>query len=116
MCDPDNLDFESRIPKVLSRLDTEINSRPSSSTSNSKKPTTTTTTTVIFCLQEVSYEWSGRLHAFFANRGYHMITELYGKRFNNYMGVAMAYPLDAFETELVDVVRLSDVREGGWPR
>ena len=71
---------------------------------------------MIFCLQEVSYEWSGRLHAFFANRGYHMITELYGKRFNNYMGVAMAYPLEAFETKLVDVVRLSDVREGGWPR
>uniref|UniRef100_A0A7R9W647 Endonuclease/exonuclease/phosphatase domain-containing protein n=1 Tax=Pseudictyota dubia TaxID=2749911 RepID=A0A7R9W647_9STRA len=45
-----------------------------------------------------------------------MLTGQYGKKFNNYMGVALAYPTDSFETVFVDVARLSDHRVGGWPR
>ena len=32
----------------------------------------------IFCLQEVSREWSGELHTFFAGIGYHLVTASYG--------------------------------------
>lgn len=32
------------------------------------------------------------------------------------MGVGLAYPLKDFETVNVDICRLSDEREGGWPR
>jgi len=62
---------------------------------------------------------------FFANRGYHMVTGLYGKKFNGYMGVCLAWPTASLETLAVDISRLSDQREkcveqsggggGGWP-
>jgi len=103
-CRPQDLEFENRVPRVLDALDREINAA-----SETKRP-------VIFCLQEVSNSWAGQLHAFFANRNYHMLTGLYGKRFNDYMGVAMAYPTEAYETVFVDIARLSDHRVGGWPR
>lgn len=70
---------------------------------------------VIFCLQELSHDWAGDAHTWFSNRGYHFITGLYGKKFNGYMGVGVAYPTDAFETVNVDISRLADKRVGGWP-
>ena len=36
----------------------------------------------VVCLQEVSREWSGDLHAFFARQGYQFTTGLYGNPFN----------------------------------
>ena len=45
-----------------------------------------------------------------------MVTGLYGKKFNGYMGVALAWPTASFETLHVDISRLSDTREDGWPR
>lgn len=60
--------------------------------------------------------WAGKLHTFFANKNYHLVTALYGKPFNNYMGIAIAFPIDKFEVIDVDIARLSDYREGGWPR
>lgn len=101
-----DLDFETRVPRVLDKIDSEINAAASSP----EGPP------VVFCLQEVSHMWASRIHAFFANRNYHMLCGLYGKRFNNYMGVALAYPTDAYETEFLDISRLSDYRVGGWPR
>lgn len=65
--DPQHLDAAIRLPKILTKLDQEISSNDEAT---------------IFCLQEVSYQWAGKLHAFFANRGYHVITGLYGKQFN----------------------------------
>jgi hypothetical protein len=41
---------------------------------------------------------------------------LYGKKFNGYMGVGIAYPLKEFETIKVDICRLSDEKEDDWPR
>ena len=38
--------------------------------------------------------WAGPLHAYFAERGYAFIVSLYGKPFNNYMGVGLAVPTD----------------------
>lgn len=70
----------------------------------------------IFALQEVCYPFASELHTFFANRGYHFVTGLYGRPFNGYMGVGIAYPLKDFETVNVDICRLSDERPGGWPR
>eukprot|EP00546_Thalassionema_frauenfeldii_P012315 CAMPEP_0178925142 /NCGR_PEP_ID=MMETSP0786-20121207/17738_1 /TAXON_ID=186022 /ORGANISM="Thalassionema frauenfeldii, Strain CCMP 1798" /LENGTH=263 /DNA_ID=CAMNT_0020599971 /DNA_START=381 /DNA_END=1172 /DNA_ORIENTATION=- len=40
---------------------------------------------------------------------------MYGKKSNGYMGVAIAFPNDIFETVDVDISRLSDKRIGGWP-
>jgi hypothetical protein len=41
---------------------------------------------------------------------------LYGKKFNGYMGVGVAYPNEYFDTVHVDICRLSDERVDGWPR
>lgn len=100
---PEHLEARNRLPVVLNKLQDELN--------NLSKDTR-----CLFCLQEVSHDWAGAFHTFFANQGYHMVTGLYGKRFNGYMGIALAYPIDAFETVSVDISRLSDKRQGGWPR
>jgi 2',5'-phosphodiesterase len=44
------------------------------------------------------------------------VTAMYGKKFNGYMGIGTAYPVDQYETLKVDICRLSDKRKGGWPR
>ena len=95
---PDHLCPKNRLPVVLQKIDDEIE-RSS-----------------IICLQEVSHDWAGSFHSHFANRGYHLVTGLYGKRFNGYMGVAIAFRTSSFDVLGVDVSRLSDKREAGWPR
>ncbi len=97
-CDPDDLDFHKRLPRVISKIEEEVTKRS------------------IVCLQEVSHEFTGPLHVFFAKNNYSFVTGLYGSRFSNYMGVALAIPLDKFSLEHVDVSTLSDYREGGWPK
>ncbi len=97
--DPAHLDAKNRLPKILKKFEEEL--------SEEEK--------VVFCLQEVSHDWAGEFHTFFANRGYHVVTGLYGKKFNGYMGVALAYPTADFETVDVDISQLSDKRVGGWP-
>ena len=79
------------------------------------KEADTKTTTTIVCLQEVSHDWASAFHTWFANRGYHLVTGLYGKKYNGYMGVALAYPNQVYETLNVDIARLADKRIGGWP-
>ena len=103
-CKPQDLDFANRLPRVLSKLEAEMKA-----CDDMQRP-------LVFCLQEVSHSFAGPLHAFFANNRYAMITGLYGKPFNNYMGVALAYPIDTYETIAAEQVRLSDYRNGGWPR
>jgi hypothetical protein len=68
---PDHLYAKNRLPAVLQKIDEEIHQNS------------------IICLQEVSYDWAGSFHAHFANRGYHLVTGLYGKKFNGYMGVGI---------------------------
>ena len=102
-CKPEHLDASARLPKILDKLQTEIDTSPNNSP-------------VVFCLQEVSHDWATGLHIFFAERGYHMVTGLYGKKFNGYMGIALAYPTKAFKTLKVDLVRLSEKKSKGWPR
>jgi mRNA deadenylase 3'-5' endonuclease subunit Ccr4 len=69
---PDYLDPSKRLTVVIKKIENEIKE------SNDERPT-------IFALQEVSYDWAGALHTFFANRGYHLTTGLYGQRFNGYV-------------------------------
>ena len=95
-CDPRNLDASVRLERVKEKLTKEVEKRS------------------IIGLQEVSMTWSGPLHAFFAKHGYHVVSHLYGKPFNNYMGVLLAVPLDMYELSRVDVQRLSDCAD--WPR
>jgi 2',5'-phosphodiesterase len=102
--DTENLDPIKRLEAVLCKIDKEITVYP-----QQQRP-------VIVCLQEVSYDWAGSLHTFFANRGYHLVTGLYGRPFNGYMGVAMAWPTACFETVDVKIDRLSDTRQDGWPK
>src|SRR5437899_2339551 len=40
----------------------------------------------VIALQELSLAWTGKLHAFFALRGYTLVASNYGTRFNGYMG------------------------------
>ena len=89
-CDPENLDADTRLARVMEKLDAEC------------------ARGAVIGLQEVSMSWSGRLHAYFAKRGYAFIVSLYGKPFNNYMGVGLAVPLDVYELVGSDVARLSD--------
>ena len=103
-CDPEQLEASTRLPKILNKLQEELDH------SNDKGEP------AIFCLQEVSHDWAAALHTFFAERNYHMITALYGKKFNGYMGIATAFPMDKFETLQVDLCRLSDKKKGGWPK
>jgi 2',5'-phosphodiesterase len=124
-----------RLPLILQKLQEEMDRSPSSSggagldkimadaalskednkqqqsTSSSPPPPPT-----IFALQEICYSFTSELHAFFAQRGYQFVTGLYGKKFNGYMGVGIAYPTEHFETVKVDICRLSDERIDGWPR
>jgi exonuclease III len=64
----------------------------------------------IICLQEVSTLWAGKLHAYFAAKGYHFITALYGNKFNGYMGVATAVPLAVYDVVDVDITRVADTK------
>jgi hypothetical protein len=98
-CHPDHLDAEYRLRKIFSKLQEEI-----------------LVTSPIICLQEVSQLWAGKFHVFFAQHKYQMITGLYGKKFNGYMGIVLAYPSSIYEAIDVDISTLSDTREGGWPR
>eukprot|EP00571_Detonula_confervacea_P006089 CAMPEP_0172315578 /NCGR_PEP_ID=MMETSP1058-20130122/25597_1 /TAXON_ID=83371 /ORGANISM="Detonula confervacea, Strain CCMP 353" /LENGTH=414 /DNA_ID=CAMNT_0013029673 /DNA_START=133 /DNA_END=1377 /DNA_ORIENTATION=+ len=105
---PDHLEADYRLPLILEKLDEAMN-RGFGGEEESAPPT-------IFALQEVCYPFASELHTFFAQRGYHFVTGLYGRPFNGYMGVGIAYPLKDFETVNVDICRLSDERAGGWPR
>jgi mRNA deadenylase 3'-5' endonuclease subunit Ccr4 len=62
----------------------------------------------IICLQEVSHTWAGKLHAFFAQRGYYFIATLYGSIWSGYMGVGVAVPLTKYKIEDVDITRIAD--------
>ena len=66
-CRPEHLDAKYRLKQLQKKLDIEIEAK------------------AIICLQEVSTPWAGALHVYFANRGYHMVTGLYGNKFNGWV-------------------------------
>ena len=94
-CLPANLDPETRFSRCLTKLDKEC-SRGS-----------------VICLQEVSRTWEGRLHTFFDERKYSLVTGMYGRRFNGYMGVGIAYPREMYAMKACEVDVLADREK--WP-
>ena len=81
---PEHLEFEYRLPLILDKLDeamkrdfltTEEEQAAVSQSAAAPPPT-------IFALQEVCYPFASALHTFFAQRGYHFVTGLYGRPFN----------------------------------
>ena len=91
-CNPSWLQGSYRLSKLRDKIDAEVEKKS------------------IICLQEVSTAWAGSLHGFFASRGYHFITGLYGNKFNGYMGVGVAVPLSEYEILDADVTRIADTK------
>ena len=86
------LDPNGSYKKLIKRLEKEIAANDAASSP-------------IFCLQEVSRLWAGRLTAWFSSRGYSFVPSLYGREFNGYMGCAIAVPSASFE---IMVAKLTD--------
>lgn len=90
---------EGRWPKLKAKLKAEVEAG------------------AIIGLQEVDLGWAGQLHAFFAECGYCVVFAQYGKTFNGYMGVMMAWPRDLYEAVDVDISRVTDTApKGTWPK
>eukprot|EP00041_Stephanoeca_diplocostata_P011565 m.191378 g.191378 ORF g.191378 m.191378 type:complete len:356 (+) comp18590_c0_seq1:182-1249(+) len=95
-CTESNLSAKKRLPRVLEKLESLVEQE------------------AVICLQEVSMAWAGTFHTWFQNRGYHFTSSLYGKPFNGYMGIGIAFPNKRFEAVDIDLKRISDVK--WWPR
>ncbi len=67
----------------------------------------------IICLQELSREWYELLLSTFTAYGYVIVPGLYGNKHNNYMGVAVAYPLKLYHLVGVSTPRVADGAQ--WP-
>ena len=89
-CRPADLDPETRYSRLLIKLRPEIER------------------SAIICLQEVSREWAGRLHANFAQLGYHFIVDNYASQSSGYMGVALAIPTSHYEIRSCEMHRVAD--------
>mmetsp|Transcript_7225 Transcript_7225/g.17008 ORF Transcript_7225/g.17008 Transcript_7225/m.17008 type:complete len:383 (+) Transcript_7225:94-1242(+) len=94
-CKPENLEANTRLERVKSKLDKETSVR------------------AICCLQEVGMQWCSELHSFFAARDYVMVHTLYGRDDANFMGVCIAFPRDKFAMIECDIVRTADTKP--WP-
>lgn len=94
--DPEALEPTKRLERVIGKLETECEKG------------------AVVCLQEVSRQWSGDLHVFFAKRGYSMINVGYGGKNNGYMGVSLAYKLANYELMETGIEKVSDFK--AWPK
>lgn len=90
-CTPENLHPSNRLPRVQAKLETEIRQ------------------SAIICLQEVSRTWCGPLQIFFLSHDYEFAHSLYGSAFNDYMGVAVAWPR-RMQLQQLEAVRVADVK------
>eukprot|EP00913_Durusdinium_trenchii_P025164 g23623.t1 len=97
-CDQKDLLKEVRLPKIFARLQKAADEER------------------IIALQEVDLEWAGKLHSFFAERGYAVVFAQYGKQTNGYMGVMLAWPTRCYEAVDVEICRLADTApKNAWP-
>jgi endonuclease/exonuclease/phosphatase family metal-dependent hydrolase len=94
--EPRHLEARTRLGKVLRTLEGEVAQG------------------AVIGLQEISLEWAGEMHTFFAARGYHLVISQYGNGFNNYMGVGLAWPVERYRAKAVAIERISDTRR--WPK
>jgi 2',5'-phosphodiesterase len=111
---PEYLDAKYRLRHVIKKLEQEMVGAPVEQRTSMHDNSGNENRSTIFCLQEVSYDWAGALHTFFAQHKYHVVTGLYGKKFNGYMGILTAYPIERLDTMQVDICRLSDTYTD-WP-
>lgn len=95
MCDPANLDSETRLERVKLKLEPEIAAG------------------AVVALQEISLDWVGKLHEYFQSKGYIMVNGNYGNAFNGFMGVAIAWPLDKYEATRVSLDCIAKTRPWG---
>ena len=91
-CDPQHLVAETRLARVLVKLGLEMDKG------------------AVILLQEVSRDWSGKLHAFFHQREYTFIDSLYGGSSSGYMGVGIAFPNGTWSVVDVDIRRVSETK------
>lgn len=91
-CKPEVLDSNYRFKLLCQKLDIEIEKKS------------------IICLQEVSSDWAGLLYVYFISKNYYFIPILYGNKFNGYMGVATAFPIDDYHLEKVELPRIADTK------
>lgn len=91
-CSPEHLNSNYRLKLLKSKLEVEI-SRES-----------------IIALQEVSHAWVNELHPFLLSKNYYLITGLYGNKFNGYMGVGIALPINKYDLVSVDIKRVADTK------
>ena len=64
----------------------------------------------IICLQEVSAPWLARLHPFFTQYHYHVVSSNYGDKSSGYMGVVIAVPLESYQIINADIIRIADIK------
>lgn len=91
-CQPQYLDGNYRLNKLKQKLTTEMEKE------------------AIVCLQEISTSWAGQLHTFFSKNNYYLVTGLYGNKFNGYMGIGIAVPLQKYNIINVDITRIADTK------
>lgn len=98
-CSVDAVSAEKRLPRLMARMVEE------------------TSAGAVISLQEVDLKWAGKLHAFFAEHGYCAVFAQYGRTFNGYMGVMVAWPREQFEALDVEISRIADTASRGtWPK
>lgn len=93
--DPEDLKPQSRLQRLTSKMEPFMDRG------------------AVICLQECSTTWAGYLHVFFQKRDYYFIYSPYGRQFNGYMGVGIAFPNQRYEAYAVQIQRVADVK--GWP-
>ena len=91
-CQPEFLDSASRLKLLKGKLDREIAQDS------------------VICLQELSIDWAAKLHVYFAQNNYHLVNASYGKKYDGYMGVGVAYPALKYDVVDVDISRISDTK------
>ncbi len=89
--DPLHLNSKKRFSKILEQLHNYCSNN------------------TILCLQEVSQSWIGKLHIFFSEHNYTFINSSYGNKYNDYFGVAIAYP-NTYKAKDIDIKRLTDTK------
>jgi len=91
-CKSEHLNSNNRLKLLKSKLEVEISHQS------------------IIALQELSHSWVNELHPFLLSRNYYLITGLYGNKFNGYMGVGLALPINKYDLVAVDIKRVADTK------
>lgn len=68
-------------------------------------------TNSIICLQEVPQSWLRNFNDFFTSNKYIFMPCLYGNFNNDYMGVALAYPINTYQSEDTTIINIGSTLE-----